>query len=99
MIGSRRLLLILALLGGSLVFGTLGFHWVEGWSFFDSFYMALITLSTVGYAEIHPLSQAGRVFGSLLILVGVTVTLVSIALLGDFIIKMGYSLDSGDHNM
>ena len=37
MIGSRRLLLILALLGGSLVFGTLGFHWVEGWSFFDSF--------------------------------------------------------------
>ena len=50
--------------------------------------MALITLSTVGYAEIHPLSEAGRVFGSLLILVGVTVTLVSFALLGDFIIKL-----------
>ncbi len=88
MITARRLFLILGLLGGSLAFGTLGFHWVEGWSLFDAFYMALITLSTVGYAEIYPLSDAGRLFASILILVGVTVTLVSIALLGDFIIKL-----------
>ena len=88
MITARRLLLILALLGGSLAFGTLGFYWIEGWSLFDAFYMSLITLSTVGYEEIHPLTEAGRLFGSILILVGVTVTLVSIALLGDFIIKL-----------
>ncbi len=88
MITARRFLLILGLLGGSLAFGTLGFYWVEGWSLFDAFYMALITLSTVGYAELHPLSEAGRLFASVLILVGVTVTLVSITLLGDFIIKL-----------
>ena len=85
---SRPLLLILALLSGSLAFGTLGFYWIEGWSLFESFYMALITLSTVGYVEVHPLSENGRMFGSILILTGVTVTLVSIALLGDFIIKL-----------
>ncbi len=85
---SRPLLLILALLSGSLAFGTLGFYWIEGWSLFESFYMALITLSTVGYAEVHPLSENGRMFGSILILTGVTVTLVSFALLGDFIIKL-----------
>ncbi len=88
MITARRLLLILGLLGGSLAFGTLGFYWIEGWRLFDAFYMALITLSTVGYAELHPLSEAGRLFASVLILVGVTVTLVSITLLGDFIIKL-----------
>ena len=88
MITARRLLLILGLFGGSLAFGTLGFYWIEGWRLFDAFYMALITLSTVGYAELHPLSEAGRLFASVLILVGVTVTLVSITLLGDFIIKL-----------
>ena len=88
MISAHRLLLILGLLGGSLAFGALGFYWIEHWTLFDAFYMALITLSTVGYAEVHPLSETGRQFASVLILVGVTVTLVSIALLGDFIIKL-----------
>lgn len=44
---------------------------LEGWDFFDSFYMAVITLSTVGFQEVHELSKAGRLFTSGLILVGV----------------------------
>ena len=84
----RRLLLILALLTTVLWIGTLDFHLVEGWDWFDSFYMALITLTTVGYAELHPLSTEGRIFGSLLMISGVTVTLVSIAVLADLAIKL-----------
>jgi voltage-gated potassium channel len=68
--------------------GTLGFHVVEGWAWFDSFYMALITLTTVGYGELYPLSTGGRVFASVLMLSGVTVTFVSIAILADLVIKM-----------
>ena len=45
-----------------LVVGTLGYHVVEGWAYFDALYMTAITLTTVGYGETHPLSQAGRVF-------------------------------------
>ena len=51
--------------------GTVGFHYIEHWSWFDSFYMVVITFSTIGYMEVHPLSHAGRVFNSVLIITGV----------------------------
>ena len=42
--------------------GTAGYHYIEGWPWFDGFYMVVTTLTTIGYQEVHPLSQAGRVF-------------------------------------
>ena len=36
--------------------GTIGFTFIEGWPLFDSFYMTILTVSTVGYGEVHPLS-------------------------------------------
>lgn len=48
-----------------------GYMYLEGWSLLDSFYMAVITLSTVGYMEVNELSDAGRMFTSFLILFGV----------------------------
>ena len=71
-----------------LAAGTLGFQAVEGWSLFDSFYMTLVTLTTVGYEEIHPLSFRGRVFASVLMLAGVTTILASITILGDMMLKL-----------
>jgi voltage-gated potassium channel len=52
----RRLLAVGGVLILAASIGTAGFHLVEGWSLFDSFYMALMTLTTVGYGEVHPLS-------------------------------------------
>jgi len=54
-----------------LVAGTLGYHLIEGWGPVDSFYMTLITLTTIGFKEAHPLSDTGRVFTIALILFGV----------------------------
>lgn len=53
------------------VVGVTAFMTVEGWDLFDSVYMMIITLSTVGYGEVHPLTKAGRVVASLVILFGV----------------------------
>ncbi|MBI3417569.1 MAG: potassium channel protein [Verrucomicrobia bacterium] len=50
--------------------GVAGFHWIEGWSVLDALYMTVITLSTVGFGEVHPLSPAGRVFTMGLIVTG-----------------------------
>ena len=84
----RRLLLIAVLLAIAISIGTFGFVEVEGWSFFDSFYMTLITLTTVGYGEVHPLSNHGRMFASVLMLIGVTTVFVSIAILGETLLRL-----------
>lgn len=47
--------------------GTLGFMYIEGFSFIDAFFMTIITISTVGFGEIHPLDTAGKLFTSGLI--------------------------------
>ncbi len=61
--------------------GTAGFHYIEHWSWFDSFYMVVITLSTTGYGEVHPLSVAGRVFNIVLITAGVAIVLLMVGAL------------------
>ena len=53
----RRILTLTAILLALLIFGSLGFVWLEGWDFFDALYMTVTTLSTVGYGEVHPLSR------------------------------------------
>ena len=58
-------------LGIALVFGTLGFRLIEGWSFVDSFYVTVQTLTTVGYGDLPPRSPAGRGFAIVVMLIGV----------------------------
>ena len=66
-----KIALCAALVLFALSFGTLGYALLEGWSLFDSLYMTVITLATIGYGETHPLSTMGRAFTILLIFVGV----------------------------
>jgi len=54
-------------------FGTLGYITIEGWDTLDSLYMTVITLSTVGFKEVHNLSDPGKVFTMVLIFFGVSV--------------------------
>ena len=56
---------------GVLVGGTAGYVLIEGWSPWDAFYMTVITVTTVGYLEVHPLSTAGRAFTVLVLFAGV----------------------------
>ena len=56
----RRLMVMVLLPVVVVILGIFGYHFIEGWSYFDSLYMTVITLTTVGYAEIHDLSNAGR---------------------------------------
>ncbi len=51
--------------------GVYGYMSVEGWSYLESFYMVLITLATVGFEEVRPLSENGMILTSVLILLGV----------------------------
>jgi voltage-gated potassium channel len=47
--------------------GTAGYSILEGWGFFDSLYMTVITITTIGFKEVHKMSEPGRVFTVVLI--------------------------------
>ena len=84
----KRLILIAVALLLVLTGGTLGFVLIEGYPPFDAFYMTLITITTVGYGEVHPLSRAGRIFNSFLIFFGVTVMLLAVGTMTQAIIEL-----------
>jgi voltage-gated potassium channel len=67
----RRVMDISLVFGLIIALGGIGYWLIEGWSFLDSLYMAVITVTTVGFAEVHPLSPTGRVFTAALIVLGV----------------------------
>ncbi|MGB3294735.1 MAG: NAD-binding protein [Phormidesmis sp.] len=61
---------LLALLGVVLA-GTLWYWLIEGWHLTEALYMTVITLATVGFAEVHPLGDRGRIFTVVLIFLGI----------------------------
>jgi voltage-gated potassium channel len=67
----RKLIFSALLIVFIIAFGTLGYMAIEGWSFLDSLYMTIVTLTTVGYREVHDLSSNGKVFTIVLIIGGV----------------------------
>jgi voltage-gated potassium channel len=84
---TTKLKQVLLLLLSVMLGGTLGYHFIEGWSFFDSFYMMTITLATVGYGETHPLSFPGRVFTIFLIFGGMGIILYGVTEMTAFIVE------------
>jgi len=84
---AQKLKLALTLLVGVVVVGTLGYHYIEGWSFQDSLYMVIITLSSVGFEEVYPLSTVGQNFTIILIGVGTGIFLLCLATLTAFVVE------------
>ena len=83
----RKILGILGLLFFITTSGSIGYHLIEGWSYFDALYMTVITLATVGYGETHPLSTPGRIFTVFLIMGGMGFLLYSITEATAFLVE------------
>ncbi len=47
---------------GTLLIGTLAYHWLEGWSFLDSLYFCVVSLATVGYGDYTPTTPIAKLF-------------------------------------
>src|SRR3984957_1512134 len=84
----RRILLIAGLLSIIVVVGTVGFVLIEGYPWFDAFYMTITTITTVGYQEVRSLRRAGRVFNSFLILVGVSAMFLAVGAMTQTVIEL-----------
>jgi voltage-gated potassium channel len=72
MLSLRRIVIpFIVLLIAVFALGTIGYRAIEAWTWLDSLYMTAITLTTVGFGEVRPLSDAGRIFTVFLIFLGV----------------------------
>ncbi len=87
MVTFRKIVLWASVLLAILFLGSLGFVWLEGWSFLDAIYMTVTTLTTVGYREVHPLSHVGRIYNMLLILAGMGVMFYIVTSLARVVIE------------
>lgn len=83
----RRLVGVLIALFIVFVVGVGGYVAIERWSLFDALYMTVITIASVGYGEVHPLSGSGRLFTIVLILCGSATLIYGLSVLTAFIVE------------
>ena len=83
----RRLLYATLAIFSMLCFGAVGFHFFEGWNWLDSFYMATETVTTVGYGDITPKSEAGRIFAIVFMLSGAGTVLYALTVLAQSVMQ------------
>lgn len=69
---------VLISLFGVLTMGTAFFHFVEGWSWLDSYFFTVVTISTVGYGSLVPVTALGKIGATVFIFVGLGIFAVAI---------------------
>ena len=84
---SKKLLLVFLLILALSFIGVTGYMVIEKWSALDSLYMTAISLTTVGFKEVHPLSDHGRIFTIILITLGVGLFFYAAGTLAEAIIE------------
>jgi voltage-gated potassium channel len=83
----NHVLLTIVLTVGLVFFGTGGYMYIEEWPFDDALYMTIITMATVGYGEVHQVSDAGRIFTIFLIVMGVGYFMYVVGLIVQFLVE------------
>lgn len=85
--GFRRIRWAMLALVVALAYGVSGYMLLQGWPFLDALYMTVTTFTTVGFREVRPLDDTGRVFTLSVIAIGVALVLITIALAAQWVIE------------
>ena len=91
----RRLLWGICFLLAIVGIGVIGYVIIEGWSFLDAIYMTIQTITTVGYNEVHTLTEAGRIFSLVLMFGGVGGALYAVTVIIAYILEGHFSTTFG----
>jgi voltage-gated potassium channel len=95
----QRLYIPLLLVLATLLVGTLGFWliWREyNASWMDAFYMTAITITTIGYGEIHQLTTVGRLWAVVVAFVGIASLFYSFSVVMDFLVARQFAISRGE---
>ena len=83
----------------AVIIGVVGYVVLEDFSIGDAFFMTIITLSTVGYGEVHPLSDSGRIFTSILIIFNLGTFAYAAATVSAFFVEGNFKLLLKDYKV
>jgi len=95
----RRLIWSIGALVAIVVIGVIGYMVIEGWAFLDALYMTITTITTVGFREVHPLSDAGRIFSIIIIIGGVGGALYVLTNIMGYILEGQFGITMGRRRM
>jgi len=85
----KRARILLSMPVAVLIIGTAGFMLLENLSLMDAIYFTIVTISTVGYGDIHPTSVAGKIFGIVMIIIGIGTFLTIVTSVTQMLVQMG----------
>ncbi|MFT5697726.1 MAG: voltage-gated potassium channel [Desulforhopalus sp.] len=88
-----KLKISLFLLIATVAFGTSGYVLFEGMPVFEAFYMTLITISTVGFSEIRPLSDVGRIITIIIIVLGISLLTYTLGQVASIVVESFISVE------
>lgn len=85
--GKRKILIAATLLVIIITIGIAGYIIIERFGFIDAIYMTVITLTTVGFGEVHPLSQSGKIFTAILSFISLGFFAYSISMITTYFVE------------
>lgn len=80
---------LLAFTTGMILWASVFYRYVEGWSWLDSIYFSVVTISTVGFGDFSPETAAGKIFTMFYIIVGLGIFVTAATTVADTILSQG----------
>lgn len=76
-----------------ILIGAYAYHWAEGYNALDSVYFTVITVTTIGYGDMYPVTTFGKIFTMFYSFLGIAMALYLFSLLGKYLLTVHFNLE------
>ena len=83
----KKLIIAAGVLVAVIMIGVAGYMLIEGWNFIDALFMTIISITTTGFSEVHPLDTAGRLFTIFLIVGGSSAAVYALTAIAQYVLE------------